>query len=263
MSEESPGYGEFELDIPTIMKETLPAFFDGLDATPLTLENVSNIPEGAQGAYCLLLDGNIVYVGKTDAQKGFQQRLTRHYYNVQNRKGLNPDAVAFKAVRVFVFSTFDLETMLINEYTRLLGARPVWNASGFGSNDPGRNREEQRAAVFDLRHPVDIDRDINSIVEPGEHEILLVLRQLKDGLPHLFRYEADEAGSWRLGHAEMRGVKVMIPSGPLTTRSVLQACLDVMGPDWQATVLPNRVILYQERRKYAAQVEVLRGRPPP
>ena len=258
------GYGEFELDIPTIMRGTLPAFFDALNAAPLTLEEVFKIPEGAQGAYCLFLDGALVYVGKTDAEAGFRQRLTRHFYNVQHRKNLNPSSVSFKAVRVFVFSTFDLETMLINEYTKVLGSRPAWNTSGFGSNDPGRRREEQDPAQFDLLYPVDIDRHIN-IVTPGEHEMLLVLLQLKRGQPYLFRYETDAPGSaaWRQGHRHMRGVKVTVPADPLTTRIVLQACLEVIGPDWQATVMPNRVILYRETRTYAAQVEVLRSRPPP
>jgi len=256
------GYGEFELDIPTIMRGTLPAYFDKLEAAPLTFEEVSKIPEGAQGAYCLFLNEGLVYVGKTDAEAGFRQRLTRHFYNVQHRKNLNPSSITFKAVRVFVFSTFDLETMLINEYTKVLGSRPAWNTSGFGSNDPGRNREEQAPAQFDLLYPVDIDRHID-VPSPGEHDILLVMLLLKNHLPYVFRFESDGPGrgAWRQGHAHMRGVKVRIPAVPLTTRIVLQACLDVMGPDWQATVMPNRVILYQENRTYTSQLEVLRGRP--
>lgn len=254
------GYGEFELDIPRMMQATLPKFLDDLTPEPLLPETIANIPEKAQGAYLLLLNGTIVYVGKTDAQAGFRQRLSRHYRNVQHRKGLDPAAVSFKAVRVFVFNTFDLETMLIEEYTRTANLRPIWNTSGFGSNDPGHQRENQAPAVFDVRHPVDIDRPID-VVEPGDHEILSVVLRLKDTLPYTFRYEADGAGqsAWRKGHADMRERTMNISSRAQTTRSILEACLRVLGADWQATVLPNRVILYKENSTYTAQVEVLRG----
>lgn len=52
------GYGEFELDIPTIMQTTLPAFFEDLLAEELVPDKINSIPERAQGAYLLLLDGD-------------------------------------------------------------------------------------------------------------------------------------------------------------------------------------------------------------
>ena len=216
----SAGYGEFELDIPTIMRATLPAFFDRLVAVPLVPEEVAKIPDGAQGAYCLFLNGALVYVGKTDAQAGFKNRLTRHFHNIQHRQGLDPLAVTFKAVRVFVFSTFDLETMLIEEYTTVLGLRPAWNTSGFGSNDPGRRREDQDPAQFDLQYPVSIDRVVD-FLQPGEHEVISVMLRLKQTLPYIFRFETDGAGraAWRQGHGHMRDVKMMVPSPPPTGRS--------------------------------------------
>jgi hypothetical protein len=254
------GYGEFELDIPSMMQATLPAFFDNLSAEALVPEKIFEIPEKAQGAYLLLLNETIVYVGKTDAQAGFRQRLSRHYKNVQHRKNLDPSSVSFKAVRVFVFNTFDLETMLIEEYTRSAQLRPIWNTSGFGSNDPGHRRENQDPAAFDVRHPVDIDRSID-VINPGVHEILSVILRLKEILPYTFRFESDGSGrsAWRNGHADMRGNSVTIPKGIQTTRSILLTCLAVMGSAWQATILPNRVILYKENSTYGSQLEVLRG----
>ncbi|MEF2550928.1 Eco29kI family restriction endonuclease [Aurantimonas sp. A2-1-M11] len=256
------GYGEFEVDIAALMRSSLPAYFDGLNAVPLLTEYIAEIPFQAQGAYLLLLNGTIVYVGKTDAQAGFRYRLTRHFHNVQHRQHLDPADVSFKAVRVFVFNMFDLETMLIEEYTRVASLRPIWNTSGFGSNDPGHRRENQDPALFDVRHPVDIDREIKAI-DPGTHEILAVLLRLKDLLPYTFRYEADGPGrqAWRQGHADMRGHDMTVPTGPQTTRSILQAALNAMGPEWQATVLPNRVILYKEDTTYPAQVEAFRANP--
>jgi hypothetical protein len=239
------------------MRGQLPSYFATLHAEPLTVANVVEIPDGAQGAYLLFLDDDLVYVGKTDAQAGFRNRLTRHSFNIQHRKGLDPTRVGFKAVRIFVFSTFDLETMLIEEYTRRDGLRPVWNFSGFGSNDPGRNREDQRPAQFDLDFPVDIDREIE-VLPPGEHTLITLVLALKNHLPYLFRYEADGAGAWREGHPDMRGKNVALLATPSTTRAHIQTILDVLPATWQATVLPNRVILYRETRAYPAQVEVLR-----
>lgn len=254
-------YGEFELDIPKAMRESLPEFFARLNALRLAPDNIQGIPDSAQGAYCLFLDGGLVYIGKTDAEAGFKQRLTRHHFNVQHRKGLDPERVSFKAVRVFVFSTFDLETMLINYYTQELGIRPEWNTSGFGSNDPGHNREDQDPARFDVAYPVDVDREVLGL-PVGEVNVLTVLLALKDALPYTFRFEADGTGrgGWRLGHSDMRSLTVLMPAIPSTSRAVIQLCLDAMGPDWQATVLPNRVIIYKEVRTYRAQIEVLRGR---
>ncbi len=253
------GYGEFELDIPRVMRAQLPEFFAKLPEQPLTAESLADLPEQAQGAYLLFLDGRLVYVGKTDAQAGFRGRLGRHWMNVRHRRGLAPERVAFKAARIFVFSTFDLETMLIEEYARLDGLRPVWNYSGFGSNDPGRNREDQRPAPFDRDYPVDIDREVDAL-PPGVHPLLEAVLALKTHLPYLFRFETDGAGvaAWRGGHREMMWRTIEVPEGPVTTRTLLRLILEALPPGWQATVLPNRVILYREERTYSAQVESLR-----
>jgi hypothetical protein len=77
--------------------------------------------------------------------------------------------------------------MLIEEAEKKLG-RPAWNFSGFGSNDPGRNRENQEPAKFDTDYPVDVDRPID-FMKPGNHKLLDVISQLKSGLPYLFRYD--------------------------------------------------------------------------
>lgn len=253
------GYGEFELDIPKVMRDQLPAFFATLPCEPLLAEAVAAIPERAQGAYLLLLDGELVYVGKTDAQVGFRTRLARHAQSIRHRRNLDPGRVTFKAARIFVFSTFDLETMLIEEYTRALGLRPAWNFSGFGSNDPGRNREDQKPAQFDLDYPIDIDRETDALPS-GAHGLLEVVMALKTRLPYLFRYEADGTGvaAWRGGHRDMMFRTMEVPEGRVTTRHLLELLLGALPEGWQVTVLPSRVILYREMRSYRAQVETLR-----
>lgn len=253
------GYGEFELDIPKVMRDQLPAFFAALPAEPLSPDAVQRIPEGAQGAYLLYLDETLVYVGKTDAQAGFRERLTRHARSVRHRRGLDPARITFKAARIFVFSTFDLETMLIEEFTRLEGQRPAWNFSGFGSNDPGRNREDQKPAPFDSEFPIDIDREV-AILPPGTHDVLEAVMALKAGLPYLLRYESDGTGrgAWRGGHRDMMFRTITVPEGPVSTRALFNLILAALPGGWQVTVLPSRVILYREKRDYRAQVEALR-----
>lgn len=130
------GFVEFEFNLPDALLASLINVFDKMSGAPLTPENVQKIPE-AQGVYMLLMRGQIVYIGKTDAEAGLRRRLDRHAWTIQHRAGLTVAEVAFKAVRIFVFTAIDLETQLIRHYA------PVpWNNSGFGSNDPGRNLPE-------------------------------------------------------------------------------------------------------------------------
>jgi hypothetical protein len=248
------GYSEFELDIASIMKTALPAHFASIEAVPLHPDNISLIPAKAQGAYMLYLNNVLVYIGKTDSKSGFRSRLGRHYKNIQHRKGLDPKNVHFKAIRVFVFNMFDLEDMLIDEHIRQAGSRPDWNTSGFGSNDPGHKREGQDPAPFDVRTPIDIDREIPSIKD-GEYHVLELLLLLKEVLPYTFRFESN--GSWRRGHPDMHGKMVQVPSGEKTMRALLQLALNALGRDWQATVMPNRVILYKDKTTYDSQIETL------
>ncbi len=251
-------YAEFELDIPAIMRAELPKYFDAMPETSLTEENVRGaIPDGAQGAYLLFLSGVLVYIGKTDSKTGFRNRLIRHLNFVRHRRNINPSDVTFKAVRIFVFSNFDLETMLIEEYTKQREARPVWNYSGFGSNDPGRRREGQEPADFDLEYPVDLDVEI-PFLPHGEHKLLSAILFLKNSLPYIFRYDTSGA-HWSKGHELMRELMIAVPAGPMTTRKVLKLFLDALPDGWRATVLPNRVILYPEAEGafYPGQVEEL------
>lgn len=248
------GYGEFELDIPLAMKGQLPEFFAKLEIVALTKENVAKIPKNAQGAYLLFVNDDLVYVGKTDAKAGFQNRLGRHAKTIQHRKNLNPEEIGFKAGRILVFSTSALETMLIDEYTKRNGEPPRWNNSGFGSNDPGRERETTRPSDFDSRYPVDIDREID-FLEPGPANINDLLQKLRSMLPYTFRYEVDAGHIADSSHA--KGLEVEVPSSNVTMRFLLQEVLNALEENWQATVLPNRVILYRENRKYEVQVESL------
>jgi hypothetical protein len=153
------GFREFEFDLPDALLTGIIARFDTMEGASLTHENLDGIPD-AQGVYQLLVANEIVYIGKTDAESGLRQRLSRHAWTIQHRRNLTVSDVQFKALRVFVFTAIDLETQLIRHY-RKHGAI-IWNNSGFGSNDPGRNRDQTRAkpTSFDVLYPVDLDHEI-------------------------------------------------------------------------------------------------------
>jgi hypothetical protein len=258
-----PGYGEYEIDIEEILRQGLPAFFASVAPAPLTNANVNAIPVRAKGAYMLLRDGHPVYAGKTDTQHGFRDRLGRHFFTVQHRIGLDPARISFKAVRIFVFSSFDVEALLIEEIRRSDSTALKWNDSGFGSNDPGHNREGQEPANFDKEFPVDIDRPLDFLAPGAAMTVHEALLQLKKGLPYLLRYETNLAGNRKpsrhtVGHAKTRAVSMTIPPAPVTARRVLQAALDALPPGWQVTVFPNRLILYREDTPYPHAKEILR-----
>ena len=111
----------------------------------------------------------------------------------------------------------------------------------------------------DSRIALDIDRSIDFIA-PGTHKLMDVIFRLKDGLPYLFRYETG-GRNYRLGHPEMEIGSVTIPVGNVTTRSVINEIVAGLSPDWQVTVLPNRIILYKETITYAQQIERIRRGP--
>lgn len=239
-------YAEFEFDLPGALLARLIEVLDGLDTAPLNNANLQGVPE-EQGVYQLLLDDHLVYVGKTDAEAGLHKRLTRHARKIMHRVGLDPSRVCFKAVRIFVFTAVDLESDLIHHYG---GVRAIdWNGSGFGSNDPGRQRDTTKIDPknYDARFPIDIDREMAFAIDIGETPASALVR-LKDALPYTFRYQRS--------HADFEITKLAALSGPLTPRSAIRHIVEALPQGWQATALPGYIILYKEHRDYP-QAEVI------
>ena len=241
------GYDEFEIDVEAILRDQLPRFFSAIDAAPLTETNVAALPERAKGAYMLLFDGAPVYAGKTDTRHGFRDRLHRHSWTVQGRKGLDPSRMAFKAVRIMVFSAFDVESIFIAEMKKAEAQALPWNDSGFGSNDPGKRRDGQLPADFDKWYPVDIDFAVDGL-PVGQVDLRELLRVVKGKLPYLIR------------NAPLPGdVHVSDVPTTATVREILNIVITALPPGWQVTVLHGRVIIYKEKREYEYQIEVMRS----
>jgi hypothetical protein len=157
--------------------------------------------------------------------------------------------VSFKAVRIYVFTAMDLETHLIAHYDG--PAKVKWNGSGFGSNDPGRQRDTTtyREDHFDAIFPIDIDRTLD-ISLPHSDTAANIFTILKNTLPYVFRYEGRTARS-RQPHPDLENTTVStVAVSPLTARRVLEVVVPQLPTGWQATLLPSHIILYKENRVY-------------
>jgi hypothetical protein len=172
---------------------------------------VLSLPADVQGVYTLFFNGKAVYVGKTDADAGFRHRLGRHFNNVSHRVGLRPREVSFKAVRVMVFTVVNVESALLRHYAGVHGAGSSleWQNLGFGSNDPGQNREGQAPAAFDVQYPVDIDVQLPWVVPSTFENLLELLLLVKSTLPYDFRFGTDllpngRGVHYKMGHADQR-----------------------------------------------------------
>jgi hypothetical protein len=236
------GFRSFEFDLPAALLEQLVVMLDHMEQGQLLPEVTQAIPN-AQGVYQLFHNGKLVYVGKTDAEAGLKQRLSRHAWTIQSRHNLEVQEMSFKAVEVLVFSAMDLETALIAHYKKRR-QHPAWNGSGFGSNDPGRRRDTTalKSDGFDASYPINIDLALGTL-PTGEAVALEVLAQVAPMLPYTLRHERSEEAL-----SELRSGIVHLPSGDVPTlRSVIAAICEALPEGWQATRLPGRVIMYREQ----------------
>lgn len=245
-----PGYSEFEIDIISVLQEELPRFFEDIPEAPLTLASVATIPARAKGAYLLLRNGVPVYAGKTDARHGFRDRLKRHTESIRDRTGLEPSQMSYKAARVMVFSALDVEAVLIKELRIKNSTWLSWNNSGFGSNDPGRERDTQKPAKFDQEFPIDIHREFEfEGVGPIPFNEALEIVQSK--VEYLIRVEEDKISDDWL---------VTIPASTKATAwSMLRDLMNALHSGWQLTILHGRVILYEETKTYKHALGTMRG----
>lgn len=243
-------FKEFEFNLPTALLRDLVALLDDMSRAPLDAATVASIPE-EQGVYQLFLDDMLVYVGKTDSDAGLNLRLGRHANKIRHRHGLDPKRVSFKAVRIFVFTPVDLEQQLIKHYSAATRVALAWNNSGFGANDPGRERDttKLKGGHFDRRYPINIDVELCSSAVAGEFSVADVLSTLKLEVPYVIRFQ-NLGGRSRKPHPDLVSTKIKIPSGAHTARSVLRLVKEALGAAWQITVQPGYVIVYKESKMY-------------
>lgn len=239
-----PGYSELELDLPAALLEALLSRLESIPAAKLLIANVGRLPE-AQGVYTLHLKPKAppIYIGKTDSEAGLRHRLSRHSKKLLCRHNITQEQVYFRAVRLFVFTAMDLESTLIQHYG---GVKNVaWNNSGFGSNDPGKERDTTKFKNnhFDTLYPIDIDYEIDF----GEEKNATVaehLSKLKSLLPYNFRFERPNPNSKNSFHEDFLAVAVPLQRQN-TPRRVIETCMAALPAGWHATLLPSHIICYK------------------
>lgn len=242
------GYAELEFDLPGALLWAILRKFDEIAPALLVPENVAGIPN-EQGIYLLFhkpavdTEPRLVYIGKTDSDAGLKARLARHSKKLVGRHNLAPDQVSFKALRLYVFTAMDLETELIRHFGGV--ANVPWNNSGFGSNDPGKERDTTtyKAEHFDAQFPINID-SIFIEFKAGAYKVGDVIRKLKTSVPYLIRFERPSRARSAFPVEFENSIVEMRPQ--LTTRQVLAACISALPSGWHATRLPSHIIIYKD-----------------
>ena len=178
------GYAELEFDLPGALLREIVSLLEEMPSAELTAANLANVSNEA-GIYALLRsdDGALQYIGKAEGSKGLQSRLIRHMRKLEGRQNIDAGSMHFKAIRVFVFTAMDIEASLLSHYGE--GGSLPWNHSGFGSNDPGRERDTTtyKGGHFDTQHPIKLDHCFVQF-KPGRAPVSEVMQALKDGLPY-------------------------------------------------------------------------------
>lgn len=245
------GYAELEFDLPRALLRDIVALLDGMNSAELTLANLTRVTD-APGVYALISSktGELLYIGKAESSKGLLNRLTRHMLKLDGRQNINPSDIHFKAVRIFVFAAMDLEAALIAHYGG--DGKLPWNHSGFGSNDPGQQRDTTtyKQDHFDTQHPIRLDHCFVEF-KVGKQPVAEVMQHLKDGLPFLLRFQRPNASSRNSFELDFEVNVVDITRPDLTTREALELCVDALPSGWHATALPSHVICYKnDDRKF-------------
>ncbi|MEP5728466.1 MAG: GIY-YIG nuclease family protein [Sulfitobacter sp.] len=246
-----PGYAELEFDLPGALLRAIVEMFDNMAPADLTANNLKRVEE-EPGVYALYSKstGDLLYIGKAESKKGLHNRLTRHMRKIGGRHHIMPSDVRFKSIRVFVFAALDLEATLIAFYG---GTKKVpWNHSGFGSNDPGKERDTTKYKIdhFDTAHPIRLDT-IFVPITPGIYTVAEVMQRLKDGLPFLLRFERPNPNSKKSFAPDFLTSSVTVPAAGMTTRQMVDLCVKSLPTGWQATAFPSHIICYKnDNRKF-------------
>ncbi len=207
---------------------------------------------GERGVYQLFQDGQPVYVGKSE--EPLATRLDQHRRRCSGRRNIDAADMSFSCLYVDAFvDAAAPERMLIERYQRE-GMAPWNNDVGFAPKDVGRNRDGGRPGTWFLDHPVAYDTDL-TLPQAGQRlPMEQALRLIRTAVPFdLFRYASKKSREQRDqmdAENDYPGSRVDIPVGASSVLDHVRAIVEGLPIGWQATVLPQGVILYKENRDY-------------
>lgn len=237
----------FALDLHRALVEQLPEALCQLAPAPLTRRNLEVLGD-ERGVYRLFERGKSVYVGKTESP--LAERLDQHRRRCAGRLNIDVGDMAFCCLYVDRFvDAASPERILIERY-RARGLAP-WNVEeGFAPKDVGRHRDHGVPGRWFLGRPVDY-RALVAVPAGGQSiPLLRALEGLKEAVPFdLFRYASSRSRSSQDREDAARdypGRYVTLPAGPAPVLVHVHAVMEQLSAGWQATVLPQGVILYKE-----------------
>ena len=117
-----------------------------LEASP-QLALARDIAPALKGVYALYWNGALVYAGKA-LQVTLRKRLNEHHDKIAGRTG-----IAIKDMTCRFLSIESDWFVRAAEDALIVGYKPAWNASGFGSHVPGRGRPGIRVSSWDQQFP--------------------------------------------------------------------------------------------------------------
>ncbi|MFF2431074.1 GIY-YIG nuclease family protein [Streptomyces mirabilis] len=243
-------HDDFRLSITRALGDQLAKALNDLGTAQLSEENLTKLEE-RPGVYQLYINGQIVYVGKADQKaKGLPGRLRNHLRKIGGRLNVDLTEVTFSCLYVDDdFYALGPEQLLINHYKNERGGLP-WNNSGFGSRDPGSKRDTTvlKKDHFDVQYPINLAAPVEG-VRAGATSLRKLLKDIKDGLPYLFRYvEPPRAAE----------IMVEVPAGPITADQALRLAGAAIPSPWQITTLLGYVIMYGKTEEYASATRYYR-----
>ncbi|WP_370936130.1 GIY-YIG nuclease family protein [Amycolatopsis sp. cg13] len=245
-----PYDAEFRLSITRALRDQLADSMAGLDPDALSVDNIEAL-RPRPGVYQLYHRGQLVYIGKSDIP--LPTRLARHHRKVSGRTGISPGEMEFKCLYVEEdLSAVAPETLLIQRH-RGAGEIP-WNHNGFGSNDPGKERDTTtiKADHFDTLYPIDLEWPCRvPMIAPTIGD---VLKQLSQMLPYKFRYQAA-----RSPRTQPKEYSLPCPAAgcvEMTADELFGVIVETLPRPWQITALPGYVIMYRANKKYASAVRI-------
>jgi hypothetical protein len=201
------------------------------------------------GVYVLSHHRERVYVGKAAS---LRSRLEQHASDLDGRRNISRQDVAFVCAELSSnWAPYGAEEILMGR------GRLPWQNSGFGNNDPGRNRDSSRIKMdhWDAQFPIRLDWPCSAI-PAGVYDAARLLRMLKETLPFVLRFQR-EGSSHAPPPPEVQAAVIEIQQAGMPFWELMRRLVDAL-PGWQATALPGYAIFYRETFDYPSALAILR-----
>jgi len=241
--------GDFQLSVESALRTQLLEKFDSLKPEPLTKETIDKRLPGSEkypGVYQLFEDGDRVYIGKAD--RDLRERLRQHLWKLSGLQRVG--TMTFMCLRVSQdLAPLTHEKTLIGAYS---GDNNLWNGKGFGPKDPGKERDETKPSRFYKEHPINARIEC-SYMKPDTYSALDFLKQLKKGLPFLFRYQSFTGKNGQQTAERYGKVPITVPMPNMAAEDLIRLAamtLSAHGGHWIAQKFVSHVVLYEGNKSY-------------